>query len=251
MISNYWTRFLQNRELRHRRPWATNGQPEVKCSFCWTVSATCLRLENSCFDVWWLAVTDAMVSKRVKEKKLTSVPLAVRDSRTSASASVGNWSARHWQLTIFCSTSSNNCLVFKITRMIITSWIFSFSCFSATVELTNGTLAGIRGCYTSFSQGLCSNSTACNQSISGLPAGVQVKRCIAECCPGGNCNLIPMFPVIPSPSVTAMVSTSSDTTSQPTETTAAVPKGPTAAGDMIKAPFYFGTFLLIIAHIMN
>ena len=25
------------------------------------------------------------------------------------SASANNWSARHWQLTIFCSTSSNNC----------------------------------------------------------------------------------------------------------------------------------------------
>ena len=27
-------------------------QPEVNCSFCWTVSATCLGLEKSCFDVW-------------------------------------------------------------------------------------------------------------------------------------------------------------------------------------------------------
>ena len=25
------------------------------------------------------------------------------------SASANNWSARHWQITIFCSTSSNNC----------------------------------------------------------------------------------------------------------------------------------------------
>ena len=26
-----------------------------------------------------------------------------------SSASANNWSARHWQITIFCSTSSNNC----------------------------------------------------------------------------------------------------------------------------------------------
>ena len=58
-------------------------QPEVKlyCHFCWTVSATCLRLGNSCFDDWWLAITDLMVSKRVLKKKKNQfgLPFAVHE----------------------------------------------------------------------------------------------------------------------------------------------------------------------------
>ena len=36
------------------------------------------------------------------------------------SASANNWSARHWQITIFCSTSSNNCWI--LTKWTRQSW---------------------------------------------------------------------------------------------------------------------------------
>ena len=35
------------------------------------------------------------------------------------SASANNWSARHWQITIFCSTSSNNCLICYVLRYVV------------------------------------------------------------------------------------------------------------------------------------
>ena len=41
-----------NGELKHRRPRAKNGNRKLTVSFCWTVSATCFGLENSCFHVW-------------------------------------------------------------------------------------------------------------------------------------------------------------------------------------------------------
>ena len=37
------------------------------------------------------------------------------------SVSANNWSARHWQITIFCSTSSNNCILI----IIIDPWLLS------------------------------------------------------------------------------------------------------------------------------
>ena len=36
-------------------------------------------------------------------------------------ASANNWSARHWQITIFCSTSFNNCYLFFTTAKCMSS----------------------------------------------------------------------------------------------------------------------------------
>ena len=49
---------------------AHEQQSEVNCSLYWLVSATCLGLENSCFDVWELAIRDMMASNGVKSEKL-------------------------------------------------------------------------------------------------------------------------------------------------------------------------------------
>ena len=41
-------------------------QPEVKCLLCWLIFATCLGLENSCLDVWWLSVTERHQKRNIK-----------------------------------------------------------------------------------------------------------------------------------------------------------------------------------------
>ena len=58
--------------MRHGR------QPEVKCCLCWPVFAPHQRLENSCFGISWLSISDVLASEWVKKKtlnfRLPSVP---------------------------------------------------------------------------------------------------------------------------------------------------------------------------------
>ena len=52
-----------------------------------------------------------------------NIAISVSDSKIdylrlpSVSSSANNWSARHWQITIFCSTSSNNCIVIECVNI--------------------------------------------------------------------------------------------------------------------------------------
>ena len=61
---------------------------------------------------------------RMIKQLLKSVIAKYRDlsvSRRSISASANNLSARHWQITIFCSTSSDNCYLF--IQIFIRFWL--------------------------------------------------------------------------------------------------------------------------------
>ncbi|KAL9972652.1 hypothetical protein ACROYT_G019001 [Oculina patagonica] len=127
-------------------------------------------------------------------------------------------------------------------------------CIALTAELTNGTLVGIRGCYSASAE-QCTNISACNQRNESLSGPVYFKRCVAECCTQTlrNKNVFPILPDLPSPSTVHAVPSSSiagsanNTQASPTQ----APKDPTAAGIKMKASLYFPIFLLIIIEIMS
>ena len=85
------------------------------CSFMWSLS---LLLEGSARkplseDIFIKKQTQWSNDKTIIELGYRKISWFVSVSQINylpqPLASANNWSARHWQITIFCSTSSNNC----------------------------------------------------------------------------------------------------------------------------------------------
>lgn len=124
-----------------------------------------------------------------------------------------------------------------------------FICIALTAELTNGTLVGMRGCFTG-SAGNCTTS-ACNQRNGTLSGPDYFARCEAECCTEENCNT-KLFPMLPEPSSTVDVVVSSTpvpNTTQPDTTEAT--KLPSSLAIKMRAFLYLPVFLLVPLDIMN
>ena len=72
-----------------------------------TASLSCQEVFKIWKQSWWL--NDKTIIELGYHKISWFVSVSQINYLPQPSASANNWSTRHWQITIFCSTSSNNC----------------------------------------------------------------------------------------------------------------------------------------------
>ena len=108
----------------------------------------------------------------------------------------------------------------------------------------------MKGCYTW--QGVCSDTTACEQGRNqSLPAGVQFKQCVAECCTTDRCNdVVPAMMALPKPSSTSSSVAASSSMSGAEMTTEAA-EGPTSDAMSTEASFFLSIFYLVVSVVIH